>query len=166
MTPKVSSHKQHTTNLPLNLTALRTTLNRLPLTLTQPMGTQSQTAKPQGKPSVDPEATTQAPAQLPAKAVQEEEEIVELEEVAEGNTGGKASPSTSATPSTTRECKYDDNKDEESRRYIAQSRASAEAWKKAITETEDANVAKAAYNMLYDALYQQVLPNNPLSQLH
>ena len=40
---------------------------------------------------------------------------------------------------------------------MAQSCAAAEAWKKAVTETDDKAVAKAAYSMLYDALHQQVL---------
>ena len=126
-------------------------------------GTQPQTAKPQGKPPGDPEATTQAPAQLPVKAVQEEEEIVELEEEAEGDTEGKAGPSTSATTSTTtgHKCKCDEDEEEESRRYMAQSCAVAEAWEKAVTETEDANVAKAAYSMLYNSLFQQVLTKQP-----
>ena len=125
-------------------------------------GTQPQTAKPHGKPPVDPEATAQAP-QLPAKADQEEEEIVELDVGVEGDTEGKAGPSTSTTSSTitTHKCKCDDDEDEESRRYMAQSHAAAEPWKKAVTETDDANVAKAAYNTLYDTLYQQVLTKQP-----
>ena len=125
------------------------------------MGTQPQTTEPQGRPSVDPEANMQAPAQLPAKAVHKEEEIVELEEGVEGNTEGKASPSTSATPSTTLKYKCDDDEDKESGRYMVQFCAAAEACKKAITETDDPNVAKAAYNTLYDALYQQVLKKQP-----
>ena len=44
---------------------------------------------------------------------------------------------------------------------MAQSHAAAEPWKKAVTETDDANVAKAAYNTLYDTLYQQVLTKQP-----
>ena len=126
-------------------------------------GTQPQTTKPQGKPPVDPEATAQEPAHLPVKADQEEEEIVEVDVGVEGDTEGKAGPSTSATPSTTTtcKCKCNDDEDEESRRYMAQSHAAAEAWKKAVTETNDANVAKAAYSMLYDALYQQVLTKQP-----
>ena len=60
-----------------------------------------QPTKPQGKPTVDPKATSQAPAQLAVKADQGEEEIVELEEEAEEETEGKASPSTSSTTSTT-----------------------------------------------------------------
>ena len=125
-------------------------------------GTQPHTAKPHGKPPVDPEATTQAP-QLPVKADQEEEEIVELDVAVEGDTEGKAGPSTSTTSSiiTTHKCKHDNDEDKESRRYMAQSRAAAEAWKKAVTETDDANVAKAAYNTLCNTLYQQVLKKQP-----
>ena len=44
---------------------------------------------------------------------------------------------------------------------MAQSRAAAEAWKKAVTETEDEAVAKAAYSQLYEALHQQVLAKQP-----
>ena len=97
------------------------------------------------------------------KADQEEEEIVELDVGAEGDTEGKAGPSTSTTSSTitTHKCKHDDDEDEESRRYMVQSCAAAEAWKKAVTETDDANVAKAAYNTLYNTLYQQVLTKQP-----
>ena len=132
-------------------------------------GTQPQDTQPQGKPPVDPEATSQASAQLPVKAEQGEEEIVELEKEVEGDKEGKASPSTGSTPSTittSRKHKRDDDEDEESRRYVVQSCAAAEAWKKAVTKTEDANIAKAAYSMLYDALYQQVWQNNLLSQSH
>ena len=127
-----------------------------PTNTDQTQGTQPQTVNPQGKPSVDPEVPTQAPAQLHAKADHEEEDIVEFNTGAEGDTGGKAGPSTtSATSSTpiTHKCKHDDDEDEESRRYIGQSGAAAEAWKKAVTEATDENVAKAAYSMLYKASY-------------
>ena len=121
----------------------------------------TQPAQPQGKPTVDPEASLQAPAKLPAKADQGKEEIAELQEEAEVDTEGKASPSTSTT--TTRgKCKCDKDEDEESRNYMAQYRAAAEAWKKAVTKTNDKAVAKASYSHLYDALYQQVLAKQPL----
>ena len=35
---------------------------------------------------------------------------------------------------------------------MEQSHAAAEAWKKAVTETTDKAVAKAAYSQLYDTL--------------
>ena len=124
--------------------------------------TQPQPANSQGQPIVNPKATAKPPAQPPAKADQGEEEVVELDVEVEGDTKAKAGPSTSTTPSTT-SCKHkhDDDEDEESRRYMVQSHAAAEAWKKAVTETEDTNVAKAAYGMLYDTLFQQVLTKQP-----
>ena len=42
--------------------------------------------------------------------------------------------------------------------YMAQSHAAAEAWKKAVTETDNKAVVKAVYSQLYDTLLQQVLP--------
>ena len=109
--------------------------------------------------SVDLEAPTQEPAHLPVEAEQEEQEIVQFDIGAEGDTGGKTSPSTSSdTPSTPINCKHkcDKDEDEGSRRYMVQLHAAVEAWKKAVTETEDSNVAKAAYSMLYNALYQGI----------
>ena len=100
---------------------------------------------------MDPEATPQAPAQLPAKADQGEEDIVELGEEAEEETEGKAGPS--ASTSTQGKCKHDKDEDEESRSYTAQSHAAVEAWKKAVTKTDNKAVAKVAYSQLYDALH-------------
>ena len=112
--------------------------------------------QPQGEPTADPKATPQEPSQLPAKVDQGEEDIAELEEKAEEDTQGKASPSTSTA--TQGKCKCDKDEDKESRSYVVQSCAVAEAWKKAVTETDNKAVAKVAYSQLYVTLLQQVLP--------
>ena len=118
----------------------------------------------QAKSSVDPEVTEQANTQPPTKAGEGEEDIVELGEGAEGDIEDKASPSTSSdTPATSmaHKCKHDKEDEEESRSYMAQSCAAAEAWKKAVTNADNKVVAKAAYSTLYNALHQQVLVKQP-----
>ena len=57
-----------------------------------------QPTKPQGKPTVDPKATSQAPAQLAVKADQGEEEIVELEEKQKRKQKAKPAPPQVAPP--------------------------------------------------------------------